>query len=320
MNNLITGTTAASASPLNDRRNPPFAAIRGRRRNDYESRVMEAYQDDPVNWSKAIGDRLWFQFGVFDHPQSPSPVDLDESGLRYFERQLKIAGLDPPGRQPINRVLDIGCGWGTVLRDLSERFPGCHRLDGINISDRQLEYCAEVNAARGVSDRINLFQCNALDIDLLPDVDQPYDLAIMRGVISHFPYDLFEIVMAKLRHRLGANGTVIISDNLYNVDLSDYRSDTPDLVDRLACKYRKTPAYLRQVFEQSGFRVQDMQILPDRTDATRWLLNVQDNIERHFPTGAVGALEELRVMCESLAVAIVKRQVSIYSFVLKHGR
>ena len=60
-------------------------------------------------------------------------------------------------------------------------------------------------------------------------------------------------------------------------------------------------------------------VLPNRTDATRWLLDVQDNIERHFPTGAVGALEELRVMCESLAVAIVKRQVSIYSFVLKHG-
>lgn len=211
MNNLVTGTTIASASSLNDRRRQPFAAIRGQLQNDYESRVMEAYQDDPVNWSKAIGDRLWFQFGVYDDPQSPRPADLDESGLRYFERQLKIAGLDTPGRQSINRILDIGCGWGTVLRDLSERFPGCHRLDGINISDRQLEYCAEVNAARSVSDRINLFRCNALDIDLLPDFDVPYDLAIMRGVISHFPYDLFEIVMAKLRRRLAANGTVIVS-------------------------------------------------------------------------------------------------------------
>ncbi|MBZ4358992.1 hypothetical protein LAM19_22340, partial [Mycobacterium tuberculosis] len=65
---------------------------------------MEAYQDDPAQWSKAIGDRLWFQFGVYDDPQSPRPADLDESGLRYFERQLKIAGLDTPGRQPRRRV------------------------------------------------------------------------------------------------------------------------------------------------------------------------------------------------------------------------
>ncbi|CAG9246712.1 MULTISPECIES: SAM-dependent methyltransferase [Burkholderia] len=320
MSNLSTDTTAASTLPLNHRGSMPFVAIRGPERSDYESRVVQAYQDDPQNWSKAIGNRLWFQFGVYDHFQSPGPIDLDESGLRYFERQLEIAGLEMPDDKPVNRILDIGCGWGTVLRDLAERFPDCHRLDGINISDRQLEYCAEMNAARGLSGRIKLFRCNALDIDLLPDIERPYDLAIMRGVISHFPYDLFEMVMAKLRQRLTPTGTVIISDNLYNVDLSEYRSDTPDMVDRLACKYRKTPAYLRQVFEQSGFSVKDMRILPDRTDATRWLLSVQDNIERHFPTGAVGALEELRVMCESLAVAIVKHQVSIYSFVLERDR
>ena len=320
MSNIGTDTAVGSGSPLNGRAAKPFASIRGRERNDYESRVALAYQDDPESWSSAIGDRLWFQFGIYDPARSPEPIGLDESGLRYFERQLELAGLDRPGRQPVERILDIGCGWGTVLRDLSERFPDCHRLDGINISERQLEYCAEVNAARALSDRINLFRCNALDIDLLPDFGQPYDLAIMRGVISHFPYDLFEIVMAKLRQRLSANGTVIVSDNLYNVDLQEYRSDTPDLVDRLACKYRKTPAYLRQVFEQSGFVVHDMRILPDRMDATRWLLSVQENIERHFPRGAVGALEELRVMCESLAVAIVKRQVSIYSFVLRRDR
>jgi cyclopropane fatty-acyl-phospholipid synthase-like methyltransferase len=296
-----------------------YTAIHGHQRNGYEARVAQAYQDAPDRWRKAIGDRLWFQFGVYDHPHSPQPVDLDESGLRYFERQLKIAGLDEADCQPVNRILDIGCGWGTVLRYLAEKFPRCGHLDGVNISNEQLGYCADLNQTLGLTDRINLFQCNALDIDLLPDVDRPYDLAIMRGVISHFPHDLFEAVMAKLRRRLSANGVVVISDNLYNVDLSTYRSDTPDMVDRLACKYRKTPAYLRQVFEQSGFSIQDMRILPNKADATRWLLSVQENIERHFPAGVVGALEELRVMCESLAVAIVKNQVSIYSFVLKPG-
>jgi hypothetical protein len=59
--------------------------------------------------------------------------------------------------------------------------------------------------------------------------------------------------------------------------------------------------------------------LPSNADATHWLLDIRTNIEKHFPQGVTGALEELRVMCESLAVAIVKNKFSIYSTILKRN-
>ncbi|MGO1001882.1 SAM-dependent methyltransferase [Lysobacter sp. CA196] len=294
----------------------PITAIRGASISDYQAKVEYTYQDDPQDWRKVIGNGLLFQFGVYDDPGLPQPASLDESGIRYFDRQLQLAGYDQ-GRTPVERILDIGCGWGSILTHLAGRFPECRCLDGINVSRRQLEHGAQTHAELGLSGRIGLYQCNAKDIDLLPDADRPYDLVVMRGVISHFPNDLYETVMAKLRRRVHPDSTVIVSDNLYNIDLEKYRSDTADIVDRLACKYRKTPRYFSEILERSGFGIRDMRVLPSNADAIRWLLDIRANIEKHFPLGADGALEELHVMTESLAVAIVKNQVSIYSAILK---
>ncbi|MFC6299425.1 methyltransferase domain-containing protein [Pseudomonas sp. CCM 7893] len=306
-----------TARTLVDHVYQPYKIIQGASINPYQERVVCAYGDSPENWRKAIGDALWFQFGVYDDPRSAQPITLDESGLRYFERQLKLAGFEQTDSPQINRILDVGCGWGSVLKYLAEYFPKCQHLDGVNISTRQLEHGAKLHTEQGLSDRIHLYQCNAQDIDLLPDFDHPYDLVIMRGVISHFPNDLYETVIKKLWQRTAIGGTIIISDNLYNVELEQYTSDIPDTVDRLACKHRKTPEYFARVLKQSGFAIQDMRVLPNNSDAIHWLLNIKSNIEHNFPEGITGALEELRIMCESLAVAIVKNKFSIYSTIIK---
>ncbi|BBP77313.1 class I SAM-dependent methyltransferase [Pseudomonas gingeri] len=306
-----------TARTLVDEFHPPYRVIQGANINPYQERVVCAYSDSPENWRKAIGNALWFQFGVYDDPRSAQPVTLDESGIRYFERQLKLAGLEQGGNQEIKRILDVGCGWGSVLKYLAEYFPDCPHLDGINISGRQLEHAAKLHMEHGLSDRINLYQCNAQDIDLLPAADEPYDLVVIRGVISHFPDDLYKTVMEKLWRRVATGGTIVISENLYSGELERYTSDIPDTIDRLACKYRKTPEYFLSVIKQSGFSTQDMRVLPSNADAIRWLLAIRSNIERNFPSGVTGALEELRVMCESLAVAIVKNKFSVYSAILK---
>ncbi|MCA6221391.1 SAM-dependent methyltransferase [Photorhabdus antumapuensis] len=294
----------------------PYHIIQGETTNDYESKVVQTYCEDPERWRKAIGDTLLFQFGVYDDPASKPPISLDESGIRYFERQLLLAGLETKVERPVvRRILDVGCGWGYILKYLAERFPECKRLDGVNISEQQLRYCAEFHAQYGLSERINLYLCNAQDIDRLPDPQELYDLVIIRGVISHFPNSLYEKAMSTLFKRVSAGGQVIISDNLYNVELDNYKSDIPDIIDRLACANRKTPGYFREVLEESGFVVKDMRVLPSNIDVVHWLLDVKANIERNFPEGVSGPLEELRVLAENFSVAQVKNYVSTYSVI-----
>jgi 2-polyprenyl-3-methyl-5-hydroxy-6-metoxy-1,4-benzoquinol methylase len=299
-------------------RDVPYRVIRGPEVSGYEDKVVATYQDDPEDWRKAIGDRLMFQFGVYDDPRSRPPISPDESGLRYFDRQMELAGYDRGDFGSVKRILDVGCGWGFGLKYLADRFPACPRLDGINVSHRQLGHCAKYHAEHGLSERINLFLCNAQDVGFLPDADELYDLVTIRGVISHFPNALYERSMAKLASRLRPGATVIFSDNLYNLPLNKYKSETTDDVDRLACKHRKTAKYFRRVIERSGFSVEDMRVLPENIDVVRWFMDVKKNIETHFTEDTIPpSLEELRVMAVNVSVALIKNQFSTYSVIAR---
>ncbi|AKM00936.1 SAM-dependent methyltransferase [Burkholderia pyrrocinia] len=313
----ISERTMADAQVRGSLRKLPVHRLCGETVSEYQRKIETTYEGDPADWRKAIGEYLLFQFGVYDDPRSTPPISLDESGIRYFERQLRLAGFDEHDHSPVGRILDIGCGWGYILKYLADRFADCARLDGVNVSHEQLEYCAQLHAKHGLESRINLYQCNAQDVDLLPDAATPYDLVIIRGVISHFPNALYEKAMKVLYPRIRPGGSVVISDNLYNVDLSEYQSDTPDEVDRIACKHRKTPEYFAKVLRDAGFTLHDMRVLPSNIDVARWLMDSKANIEKHFPHGTTGTLEELRVLAENWSVALIKNKVSTYSIVVR---
>ncbi|MTC28065.1 SAM-dependent methyltransferase [Providencia alcalifaciens] len=302
-----------------------YHVIHSVQHDEYGDKVALTYSEDPEKWKKAIGELLLFQFGVYDGPfiANENYLDgrllssLDKSGLRYLNQQLFLAGVTGSNRPAVGRILDLGCGWGYTLKYLAEYFTECATLDGINISVQQLDYCDQLYSDERLRKRINLYLCQAHDLSLLPDEEKYYDLAIIRGVISHFTNDVFEKVFSVLYPRLRKGGKIIISDNLYNIELDEYQSDTPDEVDRLACKYRKTPKYVRQVIEHSGFVINDFRVLPSNIDVARWLMESKANIERHFPEGVDGALEELRVLAENFSVALLKNKVSTYSIIVE---
>jgi cyclopropane fatty-acyl-phospholipid synthase-like methyltransferase len=296
----------------------PVHVIRGATVNSYEEKVVRTYADDPEAWRKALGDHILFEWGIYDHPDSPRPVSLDESGVRFFEKQLELAYLTGPGCRPQpGRILDLGCGWGFILGYLARRFPDCPRLDGLNISRVQLDHCARYLAGQGLADRIHLYHGSAQDVGLLPDPGQPYDLVVIRGVITHFPYSLYEASMAALAGRVRAGGLLIISDTLYKTDLDTYHSAVPEGAYRLAFAHRKTPGYFVKVLEDNGFAIQDMRVLPSNTDVAHWLLEVRSNLETRFPDGVTGPLEELRTLAVNLSIALLLDKVSAYSIIVE---
>jgi pre-sodorifen synthase len=294
-----------------------FEVVRGPNNDPYEAKVVETYADDPEMWRKALGEHILFQWGVYDHPDSPRPVSLDEAGIRYFDRQLELAGLADSESLAPQRILDVGCGWGFIMRYLAQRFPRTNSIEGLSVSARQLEYCAQYFATHGLRERTRLYLCNARDISLLPDPDKPFDLVVVRGVISHFPPETFRVSMAALAQRMRPGGVLVVSENLYNIDPDSYESAIPDEVDRLACRHRKTPRQVTETMTENGFTVNDLRVLPSNTDVAHWLLEVRSNIETHFPDIDCGPLADLRVLAVNLSIALLRDQVSAYSIIAR---
>jgi cyclopropane fatty-acyl-phospholipid synthase-like methyltransferase len=288
----------------------PFNVITGTSEDPYRPRIEEVYAGDPEIWKQVLGESLFFHLGVYEGADR----SMQEAATAYLDAQLEIAGF-APGEPGPRRVLDIGCGWGSVLAYLAGRFPGCARFDGINVSSSQLEYAARRMDQTGTADRVALYLCDARDIDLLPDPACGYDLVIARGSVAHFTGDVLERTAAALGRRTRSGGAVVIAEVLYN-DLDTYRSAIEDSVDRLACGHRKSPGQVTDVLQRNGFRVKDARVLPTSEDAIRWFTRLKDNIDEKFPGGALlPALGELHDVAANLESPLARGDVAAYSIV-----
>ncbi|HEY5821538.1 MAG TPA: methyltransferase [Propionibacteriaceae bacterium] len=112
----------------------------------------------------------------------------------------------PPVGTP--RVLDLGCGYGTIALAVALACPGAV-VDAVDVNERALLLCGENAAAVGVADRVRA---------LLPDQVEPgrvYDEIWTNPPIRVGKDALHELLLTWLP-RLAAGGTarIVISKNL----------------------------------------------------------------------------------------------------------
>jgi cyclopropane-fatty-acyl-phospholipid synthase len=95
--------------------------------------------------------------------------------------------------QPDERLLDIGCGWGSLLIYAAKKF-GIRGV-GITLSQEQLEYGRQQIVKEGVEDSVQL---EYLDYRDLPTMHQSFDKIVSIGMFEH-------VGRANMRHFLGSS-------------------------------------------------------------------------------------------------------------------
>jgi SAM-dependent methyltransferase len=122
--------------------------------------------------------------------------DVGESALHCIETAL-FAARRP--KSSINRILDLPCGHGRVMRFLQQAFPVA-RLTACDLDREGVEFCAKTFAALPV-----ISQVKVADIPL----EGPYDLIWCGSLLTHLPAEKCAAFL-KLFQRLLLPGGILV--------------------------------------------------------------------------------------------------------------
>jgi cyclopropane-fatty-acyl-phospholipid synthase len=171
------------------------------------------YALPPEIFAAFLDKRLKYSCGLYSSPEATLD-DAQENKLTWVAEQR--LGLDSG-----KRLLDVGCGWGSLVLFAAQRY-GC-QVVGVTPSRAQRDYilarAAETEVAKLVDVRLGRFTA----VDLGP---QRFQAVAMLGSIVHMPDR--EDVLASVTRALTANGRVYISESCFrNAQIADQFATRP---------------------------------------------------------------------------------------------
>ncbi len=179
--------------------------------------------------------RISKQFGAmyFDGPR-----DYGYGGYRYDGRWLPVAKdiVQHFDLKPGNRVLDVGCAKGFLVKDLMIVCPGLE-VFGLDISDYALQHCEPEVVGR-------LHRGSADD---LPFPDNSFDAVISLNTIHNFSRD--GVVKAMREVQRVSKGKSFVQVDSYRT--SEQKKIFEDWV--LTAEFHDYPKQWVQLFNEAGY-------------------------------------------------------------------
>ncbi len=135
-----------------------------------EAANSQHYEVPPAFFEMTIGPYLKYSSGLWEN----GAKTLEEA-----EREMLDLSIDRAGVVDGMRVLDLGCGWGSMSMRLAERFPGAD-ITAVSNSHSQRRFIEQRSAARGLAN-IRVITCDINELEF----DQPFDRVLSVEMFEH---------------------------------------------------------------------------------------------------------------------------------------
>jgi geranyl diphosphate 2-C-methyltransferase len=202
-------------------------------RSAYQRSVAEYWnkEKDPVNIRLGEVDGLYHHhYGVGDYDPAvlEAPADIREQAIIAEMHRLETAQahllLDHLGNiAPSDRLLDGGSGRGGTSFMANQRF-GC-QVDGVSISEAQVEFANAQARERGVADQVRFHFRNMLDTG--------FDTGCMQGIWTNETtmYVSLQQLFGEFARLLPYGGRYVCITGCYN-DVTGGRSKAVSQIDQ----------------------------------------------------------------------------------------
>jgi cyclopropane-fatty-acyl-phospholipid synthase len=174
---------------------PEEARLRGRRHSKARDAAAIAHHYDVSNdfYRIVLGPSLTYSCAVW----SDTTTTLEDAQAAKCELVCRKLALEPG-----MRLLDVGCGWGSMLFHAVEHHGV--RAVGVTLSRPQAEYAQKRAAELGVEDRVEVRFADFRDVD-----DGPYDAISSIGMFEHVGLEELDGYFRRCRALLRPQGRLL---------------------------------------------------------------------------------------------------------------
>ena len=280
---------AQRAGALGSRPKPPAEEVvpRGLRHSLQRDRAAVGHHYDVGNefYELVLGQSMTYSCARFSAPDS-TLEDAQSAKHELISRKLGLdrpagdSGIEGTGRR---RLLDVGCGWGSMAIHAASN----HDVDvvGVTISKEQAAYAQRRVDEFGLTGRIEIRLQDYREVD-----DGPYDAISSIGMAEHVGQRRMQLYFQRLYGLLAPGGRLL---NHAIASIGGSRLGRRSFVNRYVFPDGELLDIADTVrsMEAAGFEVRDIENLREHYDRTLrcWI----DNLERNWDT-AVGLVGEAR--------------------------
>jgi cyclopropane-fatty-acyl-phospholipid synthase len=275
--------------------------LRGLRHSLRRDRAAISHHYDVGNdfYAQLLGPTMVYSCAYFASPTTP----LDEAQVAKLDLVCRKLDL-----QPGMRLLDVGCGWGSLVRHAAATYGV--RAVGVTISPAQADLARRRIAEAGLDDRVEIRLQDYREV-----TDGPFDAIASVGMAEHVGRAQFPAYASGLHALLAPGGRLLNHAIARGPDAGTQRDDARSFVTRYVFPDGELQPLADHVafLEQAGFEVRDVEGLREHYALTcrAWVANLESRWEEAVRDVPPARARVWRLYIAGSALAFERRRVGV---------